>query len=72
MSGNDNPRKGKHLSNETRKKISNSHKGLLSGEKNPMYGKKRPDLSRRNLENGYEERDIQEAVYQIVVITRQN
>lgn len=47
------PRLGKHLSNETKKKISDSHIGLLLGEKNPMYGKKRPDTSRRNIENGY-------------------
>lgn len=66
MSGNDNPRKGKHLSNETRKKISNSHKGLLSGEKNPRYGKKRPDLSRRNLENGYVVCQINPVTMQVI------
>ena len=33
--------KGKHLSDDTRRKMSEAHKG----EKNPMYGKKRPPFS---------------------------
>lgn len=58
MRSSNNPRLGKHLSAETRKKISDSHKGLLLGEKNPMYGRKRPDVSLRNVERGYKVRQI--------------
>lgn len=49
----DNPHLGKHLSNETRKKISDARRGKFVGEANPMYGKKRPDLALRNLNSGY-------------------
>ena len=37
--GEDHPNYGKHLSEETRKKISESNKGKLAGEKHPNYGK---------------------------------
>lgn len=53
MSSDENPRKGIPMKEETKRKISESHKGLLKGEKNPMYGKKREDLSKRNTESGY-------------------
>ena len=44
---------GKHPSEETRKKLSESHKGLLCGDKNPMYGKcgdKNPMYGRHHTE----------------------
>lgn len=53
MKSDKNPRKGVPMSEETKKKISNSHIGLLKGSKNPMYGKKREDVSKRNVESGY-------------------
>lgn len=53
MNSNKNPRRGKSMPNEVREKISKSHIGLMVGDKNPMYGKKRPDLSERNLNSGY-------------------
>jgi hypothetical protein len=36
------------ISDETRKIISEKLKGVMKGEKNPMYGKKRPDTSELN------------------------
>ena len=36
--GSDNPMYGKHHKEETKKKISESLKGLMTGDKNPMYG----------------------------------
>lgn len=61
--GEDHPMYGKHHSNETKKKLSESHKGklasketkekmskarigLLSGEKNPVYGKVSPNAKK--------------------------
>ena len=44
---------GKHPSEETRKKLSESHKGLFCGDKNPMYGKcgdKNPMYGRHHTE----------------------
>lgn len=41
--GNDSPR-----SEETKRKLSESHKGLQAGEKNPMFGVERPDVSALN------------------------
>jgi hypothetical protein len=41
----------KVLCDEVRKRISQMMKGKLVGEKNPMFGKKRPDLKLRNLHN---------------------
>lgn len=41
ISGENHPMYGKHHTEETRKKISESHKGLFSGDKNPMFGVKR-------------------------------
>ncbi|MCI7208408.1 MAG: hypothetical protein MSA15_20755 [Clostridium sp.] len=39
VKGEKNPNYGKHLSEETKNKISNTKKGQLVGEKHPMYGK---------------------------------
>lgn len=39
----------KVLCPEVRKRISDKLKGKMVGEKNPMFGKKRPDLKKRNL-----------------------
>jgi len=44
-----NPFKGKHHSKETKLKMSNDRKGLLSGNKNPNYGKVFTDIHRHNL-----------------------
>jgi len=41
--------KGKHPSKATREKLSKSHKGLLNGEKNPMYGKTHSLESRKKM-----------------------
>jgi hypothetical protein len=41
----------KVLSEEVKKRISDKMKGKLVGDKNPMFGKKRPDLKKRNLSN---------------------
>lgn len=43
-----NPMLGCHLSEDAKRKISEANKGRLCGEKNPMWGKKRQDLSERN------------------------
>ena len=48
MSSDKNPNRGRKLSEETKGKISKANKGKRSGLENPMYGKKRPDLSERN------------------------
>ena len=42
-------RKGVKSSMETRKKISESIKGMFAGEKNPMYGKKVSDETRKKM-----------------------
>jgi group I intron endonuclease len=44
---------GKKKSEETKKKISETRikNGIAKKEKNPMWGKKRPDLTKRNLKN---------------------
>jgi hypothetical protein len=39
FSGENNPFYGKHHSEETKKKISESRKGKLIGKNHPMYGK---------------------------------
>jgi len=49
MSSDKNPNIGRIPSEESKVKQSNSMRGKLLGEKNPMHGKKRPDLSERNL-----------------------
>lgn len=36
-----------------------ANRGDCSGENNPMYGKKRPDLSKRNLQNVFTEEQIE-------------
>ena len=41
-------RLGAKVSQETKDKLSKMRKGTNSGENNPMYGKKRPDLAERN------------------------
>ena len=41
--------RGKHTSDETRKKISEGNKGKQAGEKHPMYGKKHSDEARRKM-----------------------
>lgn len=43
---------GQHMSQFSRTKMSNSLKGKFDGEKNPMYGKTRPDVAKRNRETG--------------------
>lgn len=43
------PMLGKHLSEETKQKISESLKGLMAGEKNPWYGKKFSDEHRQKI-----------------------
>lgn len=58
MRSDKNPNIGKKHSEETKRKISIANKGRFAGKNNPMYGKKRPDLSERNLNSGME-------VYQI-------
>ena len=40
LSGSNNPIYGKKHSDETKRKIGESHKGLFVGEKSPMYGKR--------------------------------
>ena len=50
--GGENGRKGVKLSKEARRKMSLSRIGKYSGENNPAWGLKRPDLSKRNLEGG--------------------
>ena len=40
-------------SDETRRKMSNSHKGLCAGEKHPNYGKKASDETRRKLSESH-------------------
>lgn len=64
MIGENNPFYGKSHTENTKKLISKKNKGrslrknnffygkCFSGEKNPMYGKKRPDLAERNRKNG--------------------
>lgn len=42
--------KGRTLSEATRKKISESRIGKYAGGNNPMFGKSRPDLIKRNIE----------------------
>jgi group I intron endonuclease len=46
--GEKNPNYGKHLSEESKKKISESHKGLLVGEKHPQYGRIRLEIKGKN------------------------
>ncbi len=46
--GSNNPLFGKRHSEETRNKIRETNKIVCSGEGNPMYGKKRPDISIMN------------------------
>ena len=41
--------KGKHLSEEHKKKIGESNKGLQSGEKNPFYGKHHSEETKRKI-----------------------
>ena len=41
--GKDSPMYGKKRSEETKKKLSEAHKGLHTGDKNPMYGKRGKD-----------------------------
>lgn len=41
--------KGKKRSEETRKKLSDAHRGKYAGENNPMYGKKHSDETRRKM-----------------------
>lgn len=52
MKGRTSPNKGKSMGEEQKKKLSLYLKGKMSGENNPMYGKKRPDLSERNKQRG--------------------
>ena len=40
---------GKHPSEETRKKLSESHKGLFCGDKNPMYGRHHTEEAKRKM-----------------------
>lgn len=40
---------GKHLSKETRKKLSESHRGIFDGENNPMYGKKHSEEAKKKI-----------------------
>lgn len=42
--------RGRFVGQDTRRKQSEWRKGRLVGEKNPMFGKKRPDLAQRNRE----------------------
>lgn len=48
MSSDKNPNIGRKLSEETKAKLSALFMGRYAGARNPMYGKKRPDLSERN------------------------
>lgn len=41
--------KGKHHSEETRRKMSEARKGKQAGEKNPMYGKKHTDETKKKM-----------------------
>lgn len=56
------PRQGKHLSEESKLKISKAHIGKLKGKENPMYGKRRIDLSIRNKQGSKQ-------IYQINITT---
>jgi len=47
--GKNNPRTGKPLSEETKKKLSESRKGVTAGEKHPMYGKTHTDEVKERL-----------------------
>ena len=45
--------KGKHLSEETKQKMSSSLKGLLSGEKHPLFGKHPSEETRRKMSESH-------------------
>jgi len=49
FSGKGNPFYGKHHSEETKEKISQSRKGKTAGEKHPMYGKKHSEESLKKI-----------------------
>lgn len=51
FSGKGNPFYGKHHSNETKKKISDSRKGKYVGESHPFYGKHHSDESKAKISN---------------------
>lgn len=53
MRSDKNPNRGKQLNDETKRKLRDANKGKFTGDKNPMYGKKRPELTQRNLDSGY-------------------
>lgn len=53
LSGENNYFFGKHHSDETKKKISDSHKGLLVGDKNGMFGKKHSKESIEKMRKNY-------------------
>lgn len=47
--GKNNPNYGKHLSEETRRKLSKSHKGKNCGEKHHFYGKHHTEETKRKI-----------------------
>ncbi len=61
MSGAGNFNYGKKFSSEHRRKLSESHKGLLSGEKSPNYGKKLPLEIRQKISETLKGRKLPES-----------
>lgn len=49
LKGRISPNKGKTFSEEYRKKLSESHKGIFSGENHPMYGKHHSEESKKKI-----------------------
>lgn len=49
QTGENNPMYGKHLSEETKQKMSEAKKGKFTGENNPMYGKYHTEESRQKI-----------------------
>ena len=45
--------KGKHLSEETRKKMSEANKGKQAGENNPMYGKHHSEETKKKMREAH-------------------
>lgn len=66
MRSDKNPNRGKHLTDDAKCKISMANKGRLAGKNNPMYGKKRPDLTQRNLASGYKVLQIDKDTLKVI------
>ena len=50
--------RGKHLPEEMKKKISESHKGIALGDRNPMYGKRHSAETRKKMSDNRPKKEV--------------